>query len=497
MQRTPRQNKSVISKDKIQASPNMHGSMSSLPTRHLVNTADLEGRVAAAEKLNQQILRDISDLKEELQLSRNRFSGMQTFLDQSVVLFKSKISIKHLLTFLLLAHPSSRGPKDNLDSNASLNLTPPPQQSKLRPPNTLPIGDIPSQSNMDRAIQKLSADLQTVNSRCGSQALDIQNLYQELRNFDLKLENTLRSELRCLQAEMSSNFAHSKSNSPNKCDGPEARGSGSSDGAVQRLEGAVAQMERKMEQLQSDRLRFENAVQNNLLDQATRSSETDKNTKETIAELRSKLKNNAQEIISSRQDAHSELEDLSDQLNHRVTDSLEKLQCELNNSRRDLEAVSLPEFGPISRSIPGYFVCLMSQSFDFALPKALSRINVANSAYEARLVEVENGLKKLTKELPEEMHELRQDHQTHQKKLLSSLTQLDLAVEVLEQGLSDEKEQLKGVVAAEIKARTSNIFTIQTKLQELEESTKEASLKFQVQMDEIQGRLTQITSQVG
>lgn len=109
--------------------------------------------------------------------------------------------------------------------------------------------------------------------------------------------------------------------------------------------------------------------------------------------------------------------------------------------------------------------------------KALGRFSLANSAYEARLVEVESGLKKLAKELPDEVNELRQDHQVcllhrlirhyflgwvisgfsvkvHQKKLLNSLTQLDLAVEALEQGLSDEKERLKGVVAAEIKARS-------------------------------------------
>ncbi|CDS37675.1 conserved hypothetical protein [Echinococcus multilocularis] len=436
MQRTPRQGTLVANKDKGLAWSNMVSSSSSLPTRRPSQVADLEIRIAAAEKFNQQILHDIAGLKDELQLSKSRLAAYQ-----------------------------SRGTlSDGLDSGASLIQTPPQQRSKSRAANSSSISDLLGKVNIDQALQKLSADLQTVNSRCGSQALDIQNLYQELKNFDSKVENTLRNELRCLQAEISANIALPKSTSTNKSTVPSVRGSSSIDRALQCLEAAVAQIERKLEQIQSDRLRFENTVQNSLLDQTTRSSESDKSTKEAMVELRSMLKSNAQEIISSRQNVRSELEELSNQLNHRVTGALEKLQDELNNSRTDLEA-------------------------------ALGRFSLANSAYESRLAEVESGLKKLAKELPDDLNELREDHQTHQKKLLNSLAQLDLAVEVLEQGLSDEKEQLKGVVAAEIKARTSNIFTIQTKLQELEESTKEAALKLNSSVGEIQERLDQLTSQ--
>ncbi|KAL5969951.1 hypothetical protein TSMEX_002315 [Taenia solium] len=404
MQRTPRQGTLIVSKDKGQTWSNTVSSSTSFPTRRPTNMADLESRVAAAEKSNQQILHDIADLKEELQLSRKRTAGGS-------------------------------------------------------------ICDLPGQTNTDQVLQKLSADTQTVNSRCGSQALDIQNLYQEMKNFESKLENTLHNNLRCLQAEISGNFVGPESNSSNKSNVPNVRGSSSIDRAVQRLEAAVAQIERKMDSIQTDRLRFENAIQNNLIDQATRSSESGKSTEEMMVELRSMLRSNAQELVSSRQNVRSEMEDLSEKLNKRVTDALEKLQDELNSSHTNLEA-------------------------------ALGRFSLVNSAYETRLVEVESGLRKLAKELPDELNELRQEHKTNQKKLLNSLTQLDLAVEVLEQGLSDEKEQLKGVVAAEIKARTSNIFTIQNKLQELEESTKEASLKLNSSVDEIQERLVQLTSQV-
>ncbi|KAL5107386.1 hypothetical protein TcWFU_001725 [Taenia crassiceps] len=368
---------------------------------------DLECRVAAAEKFNQQILHDIAELKEELQLSKNRFS----------------------------AHLWRGAPNDSVASGDFPNWTPSQQQSKSRPTNTLPISDIPGQLNANQALQKLTADVQTVNSCCGSQALDIQNLHQELKNLDLKLEKALHNELNCLQAKTSGNLVRPKSTSLNKGDVPSVGGSSSIDRAVQRLE-----------------------------DQAARSSESDKSTKEAMAELRSMLGSNAQEIISSRQNMRSEMEDLSKKLNQRVTTALEKLQDEINNFHANLEA-------------------------------AQSRSGLADSVYESRLVEVEDGLKKLAKELPDELNELRQHHQAHQKKLLNSLAQLDLAVEVLEQGLSDEKEQLKGVVAAEIKARTSNIFTIQNKLQELEESTKEASLKLTSSVDEIQERLVQLTSQ--
>ncbi|VDK37826.1 unnamed protein product [Taenia asiatica] len=405
MQRTPRQGTLVVSKDKGQTWSNTVSSSTSFPTHRPANMADLESRVAAAERSNQKILHDIADLKEELQLGRKRTVGRS-------------------------------------------------------------IGDLPGQTNTDQVLQKLSADIQTVNSRCGSQALDIQNLYQELKNFESKLENTLHNDLRYLPAEISGNFVRPESNSTKKSNVSNVRGSSSVDRAVQRLEAAVAQIERKMDSIQSDRLRFENAIQNNLIDQATRSSESGKSTEEMMVELRSMLRSNAQEIVSSRQNVRSEMEDLSEKLNKRVTDALEKLQDELNSSHTDLEA-------------------------------ALGRFSLANSAYETRLVEVESGLKKLAKELPGELNELRQEHQTNQRKLLNTLTQLDLAVEVLEQGLSDEKEQLKGVVAAEIKARTSNIFTIQNKLQELEESTKEASLKLNSSVDEIQERLAQLTSQVG
>lgn len=75
MQRTPRQGALMVNKDKDQPWSNAVISSSSLPSHRPTNMADLESRVAAAEKFNQQILHDIVDLKEELHLSRTRFAG--------------------------------------------------------------------------------------------------------------------------------------------------------------------------------------------------------------------------------------------------------------------------------------------------------------------------------------------------------------------------------------------------------------------------------------
>lgn len=124
------------------------------------------------------------------------------------------------------------------------------------------IGDLLGQTNTDQVLQKLCASIQTVNSRCGSQALDIQNLYRELKNLDSKLEKTLHTELRCLQAEISGNFSRPKSTSTSKRNVPCVRGSSSIDRSVQRLEAAMTQIERKVELIQNDQLRFENATKN-------------------------------------------------------------------------------------------------------------------------------------------------------------------------------------------------------------------------------------------
>ena len=91
---------------------------------------------------------------------------------------------------------------------------------------------------------------------------------------------------------------------------------------------------------------------------------------------------------------------------------------------------------------------------------------------------------------------------------------MDLAVEVLEQGVSDEKEQLKGVIAAEIKARlvgaifkaeenecasnstslnrTSNIYSMQSKLQELEEMVKAIDVNLKSSVEDIQKKIEQM-----
>lgn len=91
--------------------------------------------------------------------------------------------------------------------------------------------------------------MQTVNSQVGSQAIDIQNLYQELKNFDLKLESIFRNELRAMQVETESKTANGN-RVPQR------------DPAIERLEAAIAQMETKLKQMHSDRLRFENNVHN-------------------------------------------------------------------------------------------------------------------------------------------------------------------------------------------------------------------------------------------
>lgn len=102
-------------------------------------------------------------------------------------------------------------------------------------------------SNIGKVLQKLTTDMQDVNSRCGNQATDIQNIYQELKDFDLKLENVMRNELRAIQKEITVNSSRPKT--------PKAP-------ALERIEASVAQMESNLKQIHSDRLRFENSVHN-------------------------------------------------------------------------------------------------------------------------------------------------------------------------------------------------------------------------------------------
>ncbi|KAM7542871.1 hypothetical protein Aperf_G00000017734 [Anoplocephala perfoliata] len=360
---------------------------SSLSNRRSSTLNELEIRVSAAEKTNQQILNDIVELKKELKLGANRPKG-----------YLSRAGINDVDT--------SPGRDSSYQRLQARNL-----KDSL-------IGESLQQTNKDKVLQQLTADIQTVNSRVGSQATDIQNLYQELKNFDSKLENILRNELRAVQAETAAR-SEDKMGTGNR-----AR---PKDSEIERLEVALAQMETKLKQYHSDRLRFENNVHN-------------------------------------RQSVHSELDDISNQLNQRVDTALEKIQGELATSQKEFQA-------------------------------ALGRFSLSSSGYETRLEEIENGYKDKIKDLEEEVNEIREEQQAHQKKLLNSLAQLDLAVEVLEQGLSEEKEQLKGVVAAEIKARTSNICSMQVKLQELEDNVSATSSKLAISVREMQEKIIQLDNQ--
>ena len=106
------------------------------------------------------------------------------------------------------------------------------------------------QTSTYKAIQKLSAEVQTVSSRCGSQALDIQNLYQELKTYDSKLEDILRNELQVLKKGLTANVAHPKVNSNKQND------------ILERLQAEMVEMRENLEKIQNDRLRFEYTMQN-------------------------------------------------------------------------------------------------------------------------------------------------------------------------------------------------------------------------------------------
>ncbi|KAM3182294.1 hypothetical protein ACTXT7_012695 [Hymenolepis weldensis] len=411
MQRTPRYAPMVVNRDKSQP-------WSGIPKRGSSTLNELEVRVCAAEKTNQQILNDIAELRRGLKMGTDKNSEYTS---------RTRLS-------------------DAADSDVSVVQDSPNVKNQSQNIKMSHAAEVHYPSNIGKVLQKLTTDMQDVNSRCGNQAIDIQNIYQELKDFDLKLENLMCNELKAIQKGITLN-----SSRPKTPKSPE----------LERIEASVAQMESNLKQIHSDRLRFENSVHNSLLDQTTRTGEIEKFTKESIAEIRSLLRNNAQEIISIRQGVRSELEDMSNQLNQRVTVALEKIQGDLSNSRTDIEA-------------------------------ALGRFSLTNAEYESRLAEIEDGCKKLTKGLPDELNEIREDQHAHQKKLLNSLAQLDLAVECLEQGLSDEKEQLKGVVAAEIKTRTSNIYSMQAKLQELEDNINKISSKLDSSIKEMQEKISQL-----
>nr|CDS32399.2 hypothetical transcript [Hymenolepis microstoma] len=414
MQRNPKQAPMVANRDKSQP-------WSSTPKRGSSTLNDLEVRVCAAEKINHQILDDIAELRRGLNVGTVGYNE----------------------------HMSRAGLSDEVDSDASVVQDPPNPKNPPRNPRLSHAAEVRYPSNIVKILQKLTADVQDVNARCGNQANDIQNVYQEMKNFDAKLRNIMRNELRAMQNEIPVNFT-----------GPKTP----KNPALELIEASVSQLESNLKQMHGDRLRFENNVHNNLLDQTTRTGEIEKFTKESVAEIRALLRDNAQEIISIRQSVKSELEDMSNQLNLRLNTALEKIQDDLSNSRTDIEA-------------------------------ALGRFSLANAGYESRLAEIEDGYRKMTKALPDELNEIREEQHAHQKRLLNSLSQLDLAVEGLEHGLSDEKEQLKGVVAAEIKARTSNIQSMQMKLQELEENLKKISLKLDSSVKEVQENTGQFSDQ--
>ena len=75
MQRTPRQTPVAVTRDRGPSWSNFANPSAALPNRRPSNLSDLETRVAAAEKNNQKILDDISELRQELQLTRNKFNS--------------------------------------------------------------------------------------------------------------------------------------------------------------------------------------------------------------------------------------------------------------------------------------------------------------------------------------------------------------------------------------------------------------------------------------
>ncbi|VDD76507.1 unnamed protein product [Mesocestoides corti] len=280
----------------------------------------------------------------------------------------------------------------------------------------------------DKAIQKLTADLQTISSRCGSQSLDIQNLYQELKNFDNKFENILRTEMRSIQTEIPGNYSQKNQLIQNSI----------MNNALEQLQVTVTQLQNKTEQDASNRLKFENTVNTRYIS------------------------------ISFHYTRHG---------GENVKFANGNRNSELNSQNNIL------------------FVFLQNRMFRLFM-QTLSAFNTAISPCESKLAELELKIKKFEQDIPNEITELREDQQVHQKKLLNSLSQLDLAVEVLEQGLSDEKEHLKGVVAAEIKARTSNIYSMQSRLQELDVKVCDAVSRLNSGMDDLNAKTNRLDEDV-
>uniref|UniRef100_A0A5K3FII7 Elastin microfibril interfacer 2 n=1 Tax=Mesocestoides corti TaxID=53468 RepID=A0A5K3FII7_MESCO len=440
MKRTSGQDQVSTTRTKDQSWPTLVNSPAPIHKRKSMNLVELEGRVSATERVNRQILLDISGLKRLLEQNRCSFNDASVHTTNKE--FDQKCQPKNLYS-------------TSLDSDDSMVQTPSPHQFHLKSSKRAASGEVTGVSDRliatDKAIQKLTADLQTISSRCGSQSLDIQNLYQELKNFDNKFENILRTEMRSIQTEIPGNYSQKNQLIQNSI----------MNNALEQLQVTVTQLQNKTEQDASNRLKFENTVNTSLLEQTNRSSEIEKTIKDTVTELKAMLHHNSQDLDSLRQDMRSKYGEISDKLDLRVTTAFNKMEEKMSNLRTEIETT-------------------------------LSAFNTAISPCESKLAELELKIKKFEQDIPNEITELREDQQVHQKKLLNSLSQLDLAVEVLEQGLSDEKEHLKGVVAAEIKARTSNIYSMQSRLQELDVKVCDAVSRLNSGMDDLNAKTNRL-----
>ena len=75
MQRIPRQTPAAVNREKGSSRSGLPNSSPSRRNIRPSNISDFETRIAVAERTNQKILNDISDLKQELHLSKNKFNG--------------------------------------------------------------------------------------------------------------------------------------------------------------------------------------------------------------------------------------------------------------------------------------------------------------------------------------------------------------------------------------------------------------------------------------
>ncbi|BHF70054.1 hypothetical protein SprV_0301310300 [Sparganum proliferum] len=377
----------------------------------------LEYRVAATEEMNQKVLKEISDLKLKLNGFRrsesdasalSHISGERQLLTENSSISPDDTESSIYAVERQRTHQSTSPSRNRANSNKGQTTA--FERTSLES----------KVSSIEQVLQKVSADLKTLTARCGSQTLDIQTIYKELKNFDSKYEKTMKNEVDLLRTELSP-FVKNPSQISN---------------AIKRLQSSLLDLQKNRESENNAMLRFQNTIHSSLHDYASRLTDVERQSNEAIQHLRSEVRENAQMSNSTRISMQKELEQMSSKIDARLSSALKRLQEEHASSRKEVEAV-------------------------------LGRFTVRNSSCEQKVAEVESSTRNLEESLSKDLAKLREDQQENQNKLLTSLSQLDLAVELLERGLSDEKEQLKAVIAAEIKTRSANVTDINFQLRDI------------------------------